>query len=697
MQNLAISDKTPSVLQLVLHPTPTAFVRVSGAESRASYLSKCKQNIQAELWGFYRSKINPRFPNWRAASMDAFYVTVDSRNDRVILMDEALEDEVSWNLVLHQDRLCVLCPRRDDHGNSYLKLVAGKRIADPYNSGHEDVCHILGYIRPYIRDLEAIAALSASKAAPILQDIASPGESRTAFDFHEPRAFSNTVPSNPLQRSIIEALGTTIECIQGPPGTGKSTTIFHILSTRLPDQHTAIVTCIQNKAVDSIAEKLAPIVAELPFYVIGRKGRLGDTASRFTVDAQAQRSGEVLRLKENLKREEKIRDLLRGRLDAILDARIPVKRGYWVKRRMQDAADPLLDDRSTKAPIQIRDPWRLWWEAHARVKHAGLVEEIAAYRRRCDHLRTQALPSALKAAETSIVESARAVLGTLDGLASAQTAFGKTIAIVDEAGTVPEYKIPLLVSLGALAIVAIGDQNQLEPFTHDTENVQKGFFQRVVESAGGRVPMLREQYRMHPKICDFVSKHFYNGELTTNPAVALARDCADLSSIVWRDYADADAESSDAKQRCNMWEVEMVTTFMEDEVQGLLRLGKSVAIITFYKHQLRCLMDAGERSGLVRSSKEMKELAKNKKQPVTRFKHPNFRIVTVDAAQGSEADVVVLSCVRCNARRDLGFLTNRNRMCVALSRARERLIVVASSRTLKSDPIWRALYEASLI
>ena len=55
--------------------------------------------------------------------------------------------------------------------------------------------------------------------------------------------------------------------------------------------------------------------------------------------------------------------------------------------------------------------------------------------------------------------------------------------------------------------------------------------------------------------------------------------------------------------------------------------------------------------------------------------------------------MVVLSCVRCNPKHDIGFLSHPNRVCVALSRARERLVLVGSSQTLVAkSKVWRALY-----
>ncbi len=59
---------------------------------------------------------------------------------------------------------------------------------------------------------------------------------------------------------------------------------------------------------------------------------------------------------------------------------------------------------------------------------------------------------------------------------------------------------------------------------------------------------------------------------------------------------------------------------------------------------------------------------------------------TVDSFQGSEADLVVLSLVRNNQRTGLsalGFLRDKRRMNVALSRARSKLVIVGSLAFLR--------------
>ena len=60
----------------------------------------------------------------------------------------------------------------------------------------------------------------------------------------------------------------------------------------------------------------------------------------------------------------------------------------------------------------------------------------------------------------------------------------------------------------------------------------------------------------------------------------------------------------------------------------------------------------------------------------------DVRVVTVDSAQGSEADIVILSCVRTGEARTVGFLKDSHRITVALSRQRHQLHIVGHLKAL---------------
>lgn len=66
---------------------------------------------------------------------------------------------------------------------------------------------------------------------------------------------------------------------------------------------------------------------------------------------------------------------------------------------------------------------------------------------------------------------------------------------------------------------------------------------------------------------------------------------------------------------------------------------------------------------------------------------------TIDAFQGRENDVIVLSTVRSNAEHEIGFVEDPRRLNVAWTRARHALIVVGDRATLMAkSALWaRAL------
>src|SRR5207237_152811 len=75
---------------------------------------------------------------------------------------------------------------------------------------------------------------------------------------------------------------------------------------------------------------------------------------------------------------------------------------------------------------------------------------------------------------------------------------------------------------------------------------------------------------------------------------------------------------------------------------------------------------------------------------------PGLALDTVDAFEGEEADVVILSLVRSNEAERIGFLKKAQRLNVAISRAKQLLVVVGDIETMtgrEGQDLYRPLLE----
>jgi superfamily I DNA and/or RNA helicase len=65
-----------------------------------------------------------------------------------------------------------------------------------------------------------------------------------------------------------------------------------------------------------------------------------------------------------------------------------------------------------------------------------------------------------------------------------------------------------------------------------------------------------------------------------------------------------------------------------------------------------------------------------------------LRIATVDNFQGEEAKVVIISLVRSNIMKSVGFLKTINRINVLLSRAKHGMYLIGNADTYAYIPMW---------
>ena len=72
---------------------------------------------------------------------------------------------------------------------------------------------------------------------------------------------------------------------------------------------------------------------------------------------------------------------------------------------------------------------------------------------------------------------------------------------------------------------------------------------------------------------------------------------------------------------------------------------------------------------------------------------PDLDIKSVDGFQGREKEVVVLSLVRSNSNKEVGFLGERRRLNVAVTRGRRQVFVVCDTETVRNDTFLAAFID----
>lgn len=133
----------------------------------------------------------------------------------------------------------------------------------------------------------------------------------------------------------------------------------------------------------------------------------------------------------------------------------------------------------------------------------------------------------------------------------------------------------------------------------------------------------------------------------------------------------------DSASRYNVDEAHMIANFFAYLVLNGINPSQ-VTILTFYNGQRKVLV---------------KELRKN---PHLRSYSGIFNVFTVDSYQGEENDIILLSLVRSNNFAEIGFLENKNRAVVSLSRACRGMYIFGNLHTLflkdrenETNCIWR--------
>ena len=223
-------------------------------------------------------------------------------------------------------------------------------------------------------------------------------------------------------------------------------------------------------------------------------------------------------------------------------------------------------------------------------------------------------------------------------------------------------------------LVLAGDPFQLPPTVKSQKASKDGLSLTLMEKVLNQVPtaLLDVQYRMNPHIMAFPNRWFYADKLKGHESTA-SRYPKTGSGLLFIDTAGAGFEeesNAETQSISNPGEATFLHSQWNDLFPNeLINGNQCVALISPYNEQIRLLTHLFEESSEER----------------------NIRIRTIDSFQGQESDYVVISLVRSNERREIGFLRDYRRMNVAMTRARYQLIMLGDSATLSADPFYDAL------
>lgn len=289
-------------------------------------------------------------------------------------------------------------------------------------------------------------------------------------------------------------------------------------------------------------------------------------------------------------------------------------------------------------------------------------------------------------AVTDVIKNADVVLTTLTGAVSQKlenTSFD--LVIIDEAAQALEIACWIALLKGSRCILA-GDHLQLPPTIQSDEAEKKGLgrtlFERLADMYGNDVmSMLTVQYRMHELIMNWSSKELYNSKIKAHSSVA-AHVLYDLEDVKKTSSTEATLLLIDIAG-CDMEE-------KKDEEESTLNEGEAEVAMAHAKRLVLSGVQASD-IGIITPYNAQVVLLKMMKSNEDKLK--DMEISTVDGFQGREKEAIIISMVRSNSKKEVGFLSDQRRMNVAVTRARRQCCLVCDTETLSSDGFLKRLIE----
>lgn len=447
-----------------------------------------------------------------------------------------------------------------------------------------------------------------------------------------------------------------VALIHGPPGTGKTYTLIELIRQFVQRKLRILVCGPSNISVDNIVERLAP--HKLPIIRLGHPARLLPSVLNHSLDVLTQTSEAAGIVKD-----------VRKEMDAKQASIKKTRNGRERKAIYNDMKD--------------------------------LRKEYREREKQC---------------VTTLVGGSKVVLATLHGAGGFQLRNEQfDVVIIDEASQALEAQcwIPLL---SAKKVVLAGDHLQLPPtvksLDHDIKpkpekdkdkpnggsgSLEVTLFDRLLTLHGPSIKrMLTTQYRMHEKIMRFPSDEMYDSQLLAAPAVA-SRLLTTLPYEVQEtddtkeplvfydtqggDFPEATSSSSSSPSSSDPTANGGKKPPTKASLLNDSKSNPSEALLL--RHHVRKLVAAGVKPEHVAVVTPYNaQLAYLSRELGLRDLFPGLELGSVDGFQGREKEAVVVSLVRSNGGGEVGFLGERRRLNVAMTRPKRHLCVIGDSETV---------------
>ncbi|ETS84456.1 hypothetical protein PFICI_02481 [Pestalotiopsis fici W106-1] len=331
-------------------------------------------------------------------------------------------------------------------------------------------------------------------------------------------------------------------------------------------------------------------------------------------------------------------------------------------------------------PEKWRGPiYEYWHKKLLDIRSDALLRLFANYTRICNNLKISGWKRDVECIKTKGIHVIGCTTTGLSKYRGLLAALEPKTLLVEEAAQSREAHIAAALLPSLQQLILVGDHQQLVPHC-DVPGLADGFhnltvsmFERLVEYLHLPYTILNQQRRMIPEIRSVLNP-FYPGlgdhpvvmDKTLRPDVPGMPVNLYLFNHDWVESIDLESFS-----KLNTEEAMMVVRFAIYLLQNQVR-PEQITILTFYRGQV----------------KKIRKLLRQYMLPLFGPEvHRGVRLSTVDSYQGEENDIILLSLVRSNFRKNhavAGFVGDMNRSVVSISRAKRGFYIFGNIDNLAS-------------